>query len=267
LGFTLIVSALVILINNYENKSADLVNNDSNNNNIRLKRSLLANGKIKNMPSKKSSRSTRDDANARANYEFNLLKNPYTGKIPDNIRNKELEFSKNIPLKKTSRFLNKKAGANTFEWKNRGPYNVGGRTRALGLDIANPKTILAGGVSGGMWKSTNDGASWTLTTLPTQTYSVSSLVQDTRDGNTETWYYGTGEWRGNSVITQGDFYRGNGIYKSVNNGDSWVLLESTASNTPQVLDKDFDYVWNLPRENNFLFSCFVSNYIFIYSKM
>lgn len=47
----------------------------------------------------------------------------------------------------------------SFTWTHRGPWNVGGRTRALALDISDPteQTILAGGVSGGMWRSTDGG--------------------------------------------------------------------------------------------------------------
>ena len=35
----------------------------------------------------------------------------------------------------------------------RGPWNVGGRTRALAIDVANENRMLAGGISGGMWLS------------------------------------------------------------------------------------------------------------------
>jgi hypothetical protein len=39
-------------------------------------------------------------------------------------------------------------------------------------------------------------------------------------------------------------YRGDGIYKSSDNGSSWTLLPSTSSGTPQTSDR-FDYVWNV----------------------
>jgi hypothetical protein len=41
-----------------------------------------------------------------------------------------------------------------------GPGNIGGRTRALLIDPANPGIMYAAGVSGGIWKTENDGASW-----------------------------------------------------------------------------------------------------------
>ena len=35
-------------------------------------------------------------------------------------------------------------------WIHRGPYNVGGRTRALAIDVLNEDILFAGGASGGM---------------------------------------------------------------------------------------------------------------------
>ena len=48
----------------------------------------------------------------------------------------------------------------SFKWDRRGPYNVGGRTRALAIDIsdATDNTVMAGGVSGGMWRTIDGGA-------------------------------------------------------------------------------------------------------------
>src|SRR5205085_4553280 len=39
-------------------------------------------------------------------------------------------------------------------WTFLGPGNIGGRTRALLVDPNNPKVLYAGGISGGIWKST-----------------------------------------------------------------------------------------------------------------
>src|SRR5262249_16170306 len=40
-------------------------------------------------------------------------------------------------------------------WSPLGPGNVGGRTRALVIDPRQPNTLYAGGVAGGVWKSTD----------------------------------------------------------------------------------------------------------------
>ncbi|MFH1942213.1 MAG: T9SS type A sorting domain-containing protein [bacterium] len=191
-----------------------------------------------------SSVGDRDDPEARMEYELRRLINPNTGKIPAYIRQKELAFAANLP---TVESLSKAAGPEevlTYSWSQRGPYNIGGRTRALGIDIAAENILLAGGVSGGMFRSTNGGASWTNTTDPSALHSISCLVQDTRPGKTNIWYYGSGEGIGNSASGGNAPFSGNGLFKSTNNGLSWSLLPSTATNTPHSINVQ-DYIWNV----------------------
>ena len=175
-----------------------------------------------------------DNPTARVDWEIARLADPETGVIPADIRERELAFAQVMPARRTG-------GA---DWALRGPANLGGRTRALGVDVADPEVVIAGGVSGGMWRSTDGGASWTKTSGPLQLQSVTALAQDTRPGRTETWYYGTGEYRGNSAADPGSPYRGDGLFKSTDNGQSWVPLDATVSNTPQTSDP-FDYVFTL----------------------
>ena len=78
-----------------------------------------------------------ESSKERVEWEIERLADPYTGEIPANIRQKELLFAKNLPK------------SNSFSknnWLHRGPYNVGGRTRALCLDVLDENTILAGGI-------------------------------------------------------------------------------------------------------------------------
>ena len=136
----------------------------------------------------------------------------------------------------------------SIDWSRRGPVNVGGRTRALAVDITDENIILAGGVSGGMWRSTDAGSSWTKVTEVSELQSVTCIVQDTRVGHTDVWYYGTGETPGNSASAgpagPGFHYTGNGVFKSTNNGVSWALLPATASQTPQTMNQ-FDQIYSL----------------------
>src|SRR5690606_6237036 len=46
-------------------------------------------------------------------------------------------------------------------WVERGPSNVAGRSVSLAIDPRDPQRIFAGAVSGGLWRSTDAGASWT----------------------------------------------------------------------------------------------------------
>ena len=192
-----------------------------------------------------SSIGTKENPDARRMYEQEMLKDPATGEIPPGIRERELLFAKAIPASKSRSSLYRKAGIRESDWISAGPHNIGGRTRALALDVTNEHTILAGGVSGGLWRSDNDGLNWQKTTPPDVIQSVTALVQDTRAGKTNTWYYGTGELIGNSARGGDAPFLGNGIFKSADGGRSWEILPSTKSGTPGKWDSPFDFVFNL----------------------
>jgi len=172
----------------------------------------------------------------RNDFELKKLRDPKTGKIPMQISLKERAFIEGQrdlvkPSSPSDRRQYKaesaQASANAT-FINRGPWNIGGRTRALAIDVADENTILAGGISGGVWKSVDQGASWTRTSKLDQHPGVTAILQDRRSGQTNTWYYGTGERRGNSASGDGAFYYGNGIYKSTDNGSNWTLIPTTA---------------------------------------
>jgi len=195
----------------------------------------------------KSAISSPEDPQARYMYEYRRLRNPYTGKIPENIRQKELAFSATLPVAEARTFAgtSRNARGQAEDWQRRGPYNVGGRTRALAIDVANENIILAGGVSGGMWRSINGGNAWTKTTDPNLLQSVTTVDQDKRTGKTNTWYYGTGELVGNSASAVGALYRGNGIYKSTDNGASWQVLPRTVTSDLTTFNNVFQWVWRV----------------------
>jgi len=190
-----------------------------------------------------------EDPGARARYEHMLLADP-SGKIPPGIRHKEVAFSKSLI---TRQDLLKKKGARTKErtYIPRGPFNVGGRTRALAIDRSNENTIIAGGVSGGIWRSGNEGGSWVRVTPPDMINSVSCLVQDLRPGELNTWYFGTGEYsvfnsaRANNATP----YRGDGIYKSTDGGLTWAPLSATVSGNTATFGSPFQYVYKIALNN------------------
>ncbi|MEN8008609.1 MAG: flagellar basal body rod modification protein, partial [Candidatus Krumholzibacteriota bacterium] len=161
------------------------------------------------------------------------LADPKTGRIPADIHRLEQEFATWLPRRAAAGNADKAVSG----WAARGPWNVGGRTRALAIDIgdASGQTLLAGGVSGGMWRTTDDGASWTLTTGSSQLHSVTTVAQDTRAGHRHVWYYGTGEADGASAAwPTGEYWQnGDGIFKSTNGGVSWSLLPATSGHDPQ----------------------------------
>ena len=202
-----------------------------------------------------------DRAMDRIQYEFNLLKDPGTGKIPEGIREKELAFSKDIP---DFADLQTSSGRSGRTWTNRGPYNVGGRTRALAIDMTNENIILAGGVSGGLWRSQDGGITWTEVTKTNQLSSVTCIAQDPRPGKQHIWYYGTGERTGNSASEAGAFYGGNGIFKSIDGGRNFRSLPETADDIANIF-QPLDLISNIavhPKTGHL----YVSTWIGIYKS-
>ena len=171
---------------------------------------------------------------ATEDWELKRLRAP-DGGIPANMRAKELAYARTLP----------RASEDSGSWEHLGPPNVGGRTRAAAIDVNNDRIILAAGVSGGVWRSTDGGMSWSKRTDPGQFHSVTTLVQDTRPGKTHIWYYGTGEGLGNSAGAGGAFFLGNGLYKSEDSGKSWTPLASTVSSAQNSFDQNFDIVYRV----------------------
>lgn len=185
---------------------------------------------------------TGDDAQLRRLYELELLRDPATGQIPEDIRERELAFARQMQSRTGNA---RKSSARAIEnWRPRGPYNVGGRTRAIAIDLGNENVILSGGVAGGMWRSDDGGLSWRKTTGSNDLQSVTAIAQDPRPGFRNIWYYSTGERIGNSASAGGAFFGGNGIYKSTDGGNTWSILPFTADNKPQS-NTPYDLIFNI----------------------
>lgn len=199
----------------------------------------------------------REDLQSRAQYEQQLLANPTTGEIPSDIRMKELEFAEKIYLDQVSdRLLRSTNGSNAsaqtdnITWNQVGPNNFGGRTRAVVFDVRDENIMIAGGVSGGAWRSTDLGISWTRGTNIDEIQSVTAITQNIKSGQEDIWYYGTGELVGNSTRAPGAPFRGDGIFKSTDNGVSWSPLASTRTNSPGTFNSPFQYVWDVTTNIN-----------------
>ena len=99
-------------------------------------------------------------------------------------------------------------------WTSLGPANHGGRARLLRFHPGHPDTIYVGAVSGGLWKSTNAGASWFPLTDGLANLAVGCFELDPT--NPDIMYLGTGEGYYNI-----DAVTGIGLLKSTNGGQSW----------------------------------------------
>ncbi|MGI8688668.1 MAG: IPT/TIG domain-containing protein [Thermomicrobiales bacterium] len=102
---------------------------------------------------------------------------------------------------------------------------VSGRATAVVVGQHTPGLIYLGTADGGVWKSTNDGASWAPLTDAQQSLAVGSLALDPADTTDNTLYVGTGE--ANHAAPDGfngDSYFGVGVLKTTNGGSSWTLV-------------------------------------------
>ncbi len=193
---------------------------------------------------------TKEDLSSRRKWEFERQRDPYSNKIPENIFNLERKFAENLPNDKTMKLKKGNREFLTDEWVYRGPYNQGGRSRSVAVDVNNLDIVLAGGTTGGMWRSTNNGQSWVkVTPADDSIQTVTCVVQDTRIGKTNTWYYGTGEYSSNLELQDNGAgfttFLGSGIYKSTDNGLSWTRLISTSPNYSPTFSYPFQLVWNI----------------------
>jgi photosystem II stability/assembly factor-like uncharacterized protein len=114
------------------------------------------------------------------------------------------------------------AGLNPKKWESLGPKDVGGRTRALLIHPTQPRTMYAGSVGGGIWKTTSGGESWDVLDAFTANLAVTCLVM--HPTNPDIIYAGTGE----GFQNEGFLIPGGGIFKTTNGGAAWEAVPGPA---------------------------------------
>ena len=119
-----------------------------------------------------------------------------------------------------------KSAGTTLNWVERGPGNVGGRTRSILVDPDDPDmhTWFVGTAGGGLWWTQNRGYAWGYLTDNLPGLAVTTIAM--AESNHDILYIGTGEGFGGVGAVSGA-----GIFKSYDRGQSWEHLLSTASDT------------------------------------
>ena len=127
----------------------------------------------------------------------------------------------------------------TFVPREIGPAVTGGRIADVEADPANPSVIWVASASGGVWKSTNRGQSWTPLTddLAVSAFGDIALAPS----NTDIVYIGSGEQNNRQSTTWG-----NGVYRSDDGGLTWQHLgldETRHIGKIEVHPTDPDVAW------------------------
>ena len=100
-----------------------------------------------------------------------------------------------------------------MKWRLVGPFR-GGRVEAVTGVPGDPTTWYFGGVAGGVWKSTDVGATWKPVFDQQKNSSIGAIAVAESDHNVI--YVGSGEACPRGNITYGD-----GVYKSLDGGATW----------------------------------------------
>jgi photosystem II stability/assembly factor-like uncharacterized protein len=155
---------------------------------------------------------------------FVLLVFPQQPKKSQRIMNTDAEmrlkwYDQHLDMKKNSRFKD-------LKWQFLGPTNVSGRSTDIAVVTPKGKnyTFYVATASGGVWKTENEGTTWTPVFEQAASTAIGDIAIDPSDP--QTVWIGTGEA---NVFRSSQ--SGSGIYKSTDGGKSWIHSGLAATNT------------------------------------
>ncbi len=104
-----------------------------------------------------------------------------------------------------------------LELRSIGPGIASGRISDIAVDPENPHRYFVAVASGGVWRTVNDGTTWTPVFDHEGSYSIGCVAIDPK--NPSVVWVGTGENNSQRAV-----YFGDGIYRSEDGGGSWKNL-------------------------------------------
>ena len=104
--------------------------------------------------------------------------------------------------------------ASAIRFREIGPAFFSGRISDIAVDPRSKTTWYVGTASGGLWKTTNAGTTWSPIFDKEKSYSIGVVVVDSANPNIV--WVGTGENNAQRSVSYGD-----GVYKSIDGGRTW----------------------------------------------
>ncbi|MHB8151873.1 MAG: WD40/YVTN/BNR-like repeat-containing protein [Vulcanimicrobiaceae bacterium] len=116
-------------------------------------------------------------------------------------------------------------------WRSIGPAAAGGRVTSVSGSAQDPNLYYLGAAGGGVWKSSNGGATWKPVFNTQKVAAIGAVAIDPTNENVV--WVGTGESNPRNDVSYGD-----GIYKTTNGGKTWkrVGLQATRHISRIVVD-------------------------------
>lgn len=148
------------------------------------------------------------------------------GVVPERALERALE---QLDAMRHARSQPRAAGIYSGSWSWIGPGHIGGRLRAILIHPTQTNTMWVGTAAGGIWKTTNGGTTWSPMDDFMATLAIGCMALDPVDPNV--LYAGTGEGFFDAVEGSSNTatMRGSGIFKSVDGGQTWDRIPSTAT--------------------------------------
>ena len=140
-------------------------------------------------------------------------------------------YAKKMELRNSSLLKN-------VEFRSVGPSVMSGRVVDLDVSPSDPTIFYVAYASGGLWKTTNNGISFTPLFDNESCIAIGDIAVD---WNTNTVYAGTGE--NNSSRSS---YPGTGIFKTTNDGKDWInigLSESHRIGRIEIDPNNSNRIW------------------------
>jgi photosystem II stability/assembly factor-like uncharacterized protein len=132
--------------------------------------------------------------------------------------------AKKQSLEKSAEKMTETSVMSNLAWRSIGPANMGGRVADIEGVPGDPNIVYVATGSGGIFKTTNGGTSWTPIFDRQNTISVGDIALE--PGNPDVIWVGTGESNVRNSVSFGD-----GVYKSTDGGKTWKHLGLQNTNT------------------------------------